>query len=849
MILLAFRVMKASINALSGKASSKSMKALTGLIVGLFFLQTAHGALVFVDHFNYASGNLGTTGSGSGWSGSNVGVTTTSNSLDGTSVGLEASSGNKVTTTTGSASGTFNQFSTGITSGTVYYSFLLRVNSTSGLDDTGRVISSLLRNGSASSFYQDVYLRLNGGNVEVGLAKLREGTTWYSTPLTVGTVYLIVSKYEFVGSSNNDIVSLWVNPVTGGTNAPTADISFGSGINNGNSSTGIGRCYIYGGCSADLDEVRVGTTWADVTPLGSAPPPEPPSTPIITQLLMAEDGFTISGHNGPTNGQYDVQASMTMETPASEWPVIATDSFDSNGQFTFIDPDATDATQKFYRVRVHDPNAPVAPSIITQPQDLTNAVGNTATFSVSASGTAPLFYQWFFNLTTPLTNGTGTALSLANVQTNQSGGYSVLISNVAGSVTSIVAQLLVTNVVAPPTITAHPQSQTVTIGQTVNFNVTATGTQPLSYEWHFDDVTLVGTNPVLTLTGVTTNDAGDYSVVVSNTYGTATSSNATLTVNTNAPPDFSHVGFANAGFTVTGGAGGTEVTVTTGAEFKQWADTVGPVTIYVSGTLQISGMDTHVRSHKTIIGVGTNATLQGGGLYMHGGSGGLNASNIIIRNLTIKGSNDDNMGITTGAKHIWIDHCTFLDSADGGMDIVKGSDWVTVSWCKFYYTADTGHNFVNLLGASDGDNDAGKLHVTFHHNWWSTNCVERLPSVRYGRAHVYNNYYNTPGNGYCVRTRLFAQCLVENNFFQNVKNPWERYVTTGTPGEVHASNNNVGYLETSNGVTWGSGGSVVLIPGTNTVFSPSYSYTLDNAADVPNIVTENAGAGRGPFAP
>jgi pectate lyase len=115
-------------------------------------------------------------------------------------------------------------------------------------------------------------------------------------------------------------------------------------------------------------------------------------------------------------------------------------------------------------------------------------------------------------------------------------------------------------------------------------------------------------------------------------------------------------------------------------------------------------------------------------------------------------------------------------------------------------------------------------------------------------VHVFNNYYNAPGNNYCVRTRIEAECLVENNFFQSVKNPWERY-TGGTPGLLKAANNNVGYLDTSYGVTWSSGGSTELIPGTDDVFTPPYSYTLDAAASVPSVVTQNAGAGKGPFAP
>jgi pectate lyase len=158
---------------------------------------------------------------------------------------------------------------------------------------------------------------------------------------------------------------------------------------------------------------------------------------------------------------------------------------------------------------------------------------------------------------------------------------------------------------------------------------------------------------------------------------------------------------------------------------------------------------------------------------------------------------------------------------------------------------DTGHNFVNLVGGADGDSDdQGRLHVTFHHNWWSTLCRERMPSVRYGRAHVYNNYFNCPGNNYCVRTRLYAESRIENNWFENVKNPWEVFITSGTPGKVYADGN----MEV-NTTRFSSGSDILLPPGTDSVFAPPYTYILDSAALVPSIVANNAGAGKGPFAP
>lgn len=86
-----------------------------------------------------------------------------------------------------------------------------------------------------------------------------------------------------------------------------------------------------------------------------------------------------------------------------------------------------------------------------------------------------------------------------------------------------------------PTIFAQPTNLVVVAGATASFSVAAGGTPPLSYQWHFNGISLTNaTNVALTLTNVGTNQAGTYSVRVTNIYGFAVSSNAVLTVN--APP-------------------------------------------------------------------------------------------------------------------------------------------------------------------------------------------------------------------------------------------------------------------------------------------------------------------------
>lgn len=305
------------------------------------------------------------------------------------------------------------------------------------------------------------------------------------------------------------------------------------------------------------------------------------------------------------------------------------------------------------------------------------------------------------------------------------------------------------------------------------------------------------------------------------------------------------VGFCNDGGKITGGEAGKTVYVSNLEQFEQYADVETPYTIYITSSFKLDGMGAHVRSNKTIIGVG-DVTLSGGGLYLY------RAKNVIIRNLTISGSSEDNIGIHY-SDHIWIDHCTLVDSSDGSIDMTQSSDYITISWCKFMYTVDNGHNLANLIASSDSDNGS-MYHITFHHNWWGDLCRERMPSVRFGRAHIYNNYYNAPGNTYCVRSRIEAECRVENNFFENVTNPWEQYITvSGVQGKIWAANNNVSYGDTSYGVSWTGdktekdGIKRVMLKGNDEVFTAPYSYSLDNALDVKSIITNSAGANKGPF--
>src|SRR5213079_2820235 len=129
-------------------------------------------------------------------------------------------------------------------------------------------------------------------------------------------------------------------------------------------------------------------------------------------------------------------------------------------------------------------NAAAAPPAITaQPVSQTVTAGQTATFSVTAAGTAPLSYQWQKNGANISGATSASYTTPATASSDNGATFDVVVSNSAGTVTSNTATLTVNAAAVAPAITAQPVSQTVTAGQTATFSVVASGTAPLSYQW------------------------------------------------------------------------------------------------------------------------------------------------------------------------------------------------------------------------------------------------------------------------------------------------------------------------------------------------------------------------------
>jgi uncharacterized protein (TIGR03790 family) len=200
-----------------------------------------------------------------------------------------------------------------------------------------------------------------------------------------------------------------------------------------------------------------------------------------------------------------------------------------------------------YRLRLVDPVGNVtttgdytfstgtgtSPSIITQPLNRTVTVGQSTSFSVSATGTATLTYQWRKNGTNIIGAAAASYTTPATVATDNGALFSVVITNAFGTVTSNNAVLTVG---APPSITAHPASRSVVTGQTATFSVTATGAGTLAYQWRKNGTSIVGATAATYTTPatVTADNGALFSVVITNAFGSVTSNNAILTVGT--PP-------------------------------------------------------------------------------------------------------------------------------------------------------------------------------------------------------------------------------------------------------------------------------------------------------------------------
>ena len=189
--------------------------------------------------------------------------------------------------------------------------------------------------------------------------------------------------------------------------------------------------------------------------------------------------------------------------------------------------------------------APEGLSISSQPASQTVDAGQTATFSVAATGTGSISYQWRKD-GNDIAGATQSSYSFAATSIDNDTVFAVAVSNASGTLLSNNASLWV---LSAPAIRSQPAARTVTAGQTATFSVAATGTAPLTYQWRKNGSNISGaTSSTYTTPGTVSGDNNAvFTVVVTNGRGTATSNSATLTVTNAAAGRYSLVANASGG--------------------------------------------------------------------------------------------------------------------------------------------------------------------------------------------------------------------------------------------------------------------------------------------------------------
>lgn len=367
-------------------------------------------------------------------------------------------------------------------------------------------------------------------------------------------------------------------------------------------------------------------------------------------------------------------------------------------------------------------------------------------------------------------------------------------------------------------------------------------------------------------------------------------------------PDFRMVGFATLNGGTTGGDGGITVTPSTFEELKQyventsspyiiridkefnthtqtWVDAEGSIVASdASGAIETTfGAILKVGSNKTLIGIGDQAFFNRIGLVIQC------QSNIIIQNIKftmkdVPATRDgeykilDTDGVTTIgdpdcigiqadaesiseaqriSQHIWIDHCEFYnenienkDRYDGLVDNKNNVQNLTISWCYF-------HDHSKALLSGKGNSDDYNRTITFHHNYFYKIYGSRLPLLRFGQHHYFNNLMeDCEGDG--VNLRINSNVYIEHNYFKDSKKPvFGKLSENGQAMLVDNLFENCSRLP--EGATNIDGAKYELLSSSEEFvrdcnFSPSDLYTyndvLDVATDVPDIVKAYSGIGK-----
>ncbi len=276
-------------------------------------------------------------------------------------------------------------------------------------------------------------------------------------------------------------------------------------------------------------------------------------------------------------------------------------------------------------------------------------------------------------------------------------------------------------------------------------------------------------------------------------------------------------------YLLTGGSLGDTVEATSLEELINYLGDENPRIVKLSRYIEGAGTnEIKINSNKTLIGTNELAHIKGIRVAING------SRNVIIKDVTFsKVLGADEIEINGGARNVWIDHCELFtdrdhddseDYYDGLLDIKNESSFITVSWCYLH-----DHNKGVLISSGDDSYQDSVQRITFHHNYFY-NCNSRLPSIRFGKAHIFNNFYED--NNTAVNTRMNACVRVEKNYFLN-SGTGVGMLYSPIPGSVELIDNifeNTSYSDS---------------PVCQLNVPYSYDSFVDNTEDLPGLIPPN----------
>ena len=394
---------------------------------------------------------------------------------------------------------------------------VLSISGCTGLTSAGTPAAKVNSPSTSSGTLAASATSLNFGNVVVGSSSPQQTLTLTNT----GTATVTISQATMTGAGFGVVGGMASASIAAGQNQ-AYQIQFAP-TSAGNVSGSISIA-----SNATNSPLTISLSGNGMTSLAVT------TQPVNQSVVVGQTATfsVVATGSGTLTYQWKKNGTAISGATAASYTTPATANTDNGAQFTVVLTDSNGSLTSNPATLTVTATA-VAPSITTEPANQTVTAGQTATFSVSATGTSPLAYQWKKNGAAISGATSASYTTPATTTSDNNAQFTVTVTNTVSNVVSTAA-ILTVNV--PPTISTQPASQTVALGQTATFSVTASGAGTLTYQWKKNGASISGaTSASYTTPATVASDNGSsFTVTVTGTGGNVTSNAATLTVN--APP-------------------------------------------------------------------------------------------------------------------------------------------------------------------------------------------------------------------------------------------------------------------------------------------------------------------------